>query len=63
MERVVSSMSDTTPRRIPVVRACPTPSTLIVGCFISPTTSAMMAVVLAEPMSSPATRRSEFMAV
>ena len=49
---------------MPVVRACPTPSTLIVGCFgRSPSTSAMMAVVFADPMSSPATRRSEFMAV
>ena len=31
MERVVSSMSETTPRRMPVVRACPTPSTLTNG--------------------------------
>ena len=64
IERVVSSMSDTTPRRMPVVRAWPTPSTLIVGCLgRSPSTSAMMAVVFADPMSSPATRRSGFMAV
>src|SRR5436190_9488642 len=62
IERVVSSMSATTPRRIPVVRACPTPSTLSPGCLgSSPTTSPMRAVVFAEPMSSPATMRSGFM--
>ena len=64
IDRVVSSMSETTPRRIPVVRAWPTPSTLTVGCFgRSPTASAMMAVVFADPMSSPATMRSGFMGV
>src|SRR6185503_1584191 len=63
IERVVSSISATTPRRMPVVRACPTPSTLSPGCLgSSPTTSPMMAVVLAEPMSRPATMRSGFMA-
>src|SRR5438270_7439435 len=61
MDRVVSSMSETTPRRMPVVRAWPTPSTLMVGCFgRSPSSSAMMAVVFADPISSPATRRSGF---
>src|SRR5687767_3798957 len=61
IERVVSSMSATTPRRIPVVRACPTPSTFTDGCFgRSPTTSPMMAVVFDEPISSPATMRSGF---
>ena len=46
IERVVSSMSETTPRRIPVVRACPTPSIFSEGALgKSPTASAMMAVV------------------
>src|SRR5262249_42513805 len=61
IERVVSSISETTPRRMPVVRAWPTPNTLMLGWRgRSPSTSAMMAVVFADPMSRPATRRSEF---
>ncbi len=64
MEWVVSSMSETTPRRMPEVRACPTPRILTPALRgRSPTTSAMTAVVLAEPISRPATRRSGFIAL
>ena len=64
MERAVSSMFATIPRFIPVVGACPTPSTRMPGRLgSSPTTSAMMAVVRAEPMSRAATILSGFIAV
>src|SRR4029453_3257122 len=57
-------MSDTTPRRRPVVLACPTPRMRLDGLRgRSPTTSAMIAVVLADPMSSPATSLSTFIGV
>src|SRR5690349_7216894 len=57
-------MSDTTPRRSPVVRAWPTPRMRMDGLRgRSPTTSAITAVVLADPMSSPATSRSTFIGV
>src|SRR5690606_22442847 len=56
-DSVVSSMSVTTSRRIPPVRACPTPSILILGCRGgSPATSTMTAHVFVVPMSSPAKR-------
>src|SRR5687767_14743147 len=58
-------MSETTPRRSPVVRAWPTPNTLMVGWRdgVSPVTSAIIAVVFAEPISRPATSRSGFIAI
>src|ERR1700682_764791 len=56
-------MSDTTPRRNPVVRAWPTPRILSRGAFFfSPTASAITTVVLADPMSRPVMMRSGFIA-
>src|SRR6266566_5402046 len=69
IERVVSSMSDTMPRRSPVVRACPTPRILRVTVLLPsppppppPTARAITAVVFEEPMSRPAMMRSGFIA-
>ena len=64
MECVASSMSETTPRRRPMVRVLPTPSTRRVGVRgQSPCTAATMAVVKAVPISRAATMGSEVMAV
>src|SRR6266700_2102477 len=58
MDRLVSSMSRTIPRRTPAFFASPTPSTLASGRRgRSPTTSAITAHVLVLPRSSPATTR------
>src|SRR5690606_19454958 len=54
---VVPSMSVTTSRRTPLLRAWPTPRILTSGFFGgSPATSAMIAQVFVDPMSNPATR-------
>src|SRR5467141_2133716 len=56
IDRLVSSMSRTMPRRTPAFFASPTPSTLASGRRgSSPTTSAITAHVLVLPRSSPAT--------
>src|SRR6266705_1222645 len=56
IDRLVSSMSRTMPRRTPAFFASPTPSTFASGSSgSSPTTSAITAHVLVLPRSSPAT--------
>src|SRR5436309_4235133 len=56
IDRLVSSMSRTIPRRTPAFFASPTPSTFASGSRgSSPTTSAITAHVLVLPRSSPAT--------
>ena len=55
-DSVVASMSVTISRRMPPVRACPTPRILTCARWgASPVTSAMTTAVLLDPMSSPAT--------
>ena len=64
MDRVASSMSETTPRRSPIVRVCPSPRTFRRGARgRSPCTAATSAVVCAVPISRATTMGSAVMAV